>query len=109
MQEPTLGALDMGGQVATFISGVMAHEKSAHIAEQVGLSLSRIRENGAFHGRVPFGMMVIGDKYGKRLLPTDEGRLIIPQVFQRVVNGESLRDICRWLESEGIKPKTAGS
>lgn len=100
VQEPTLGQLDFGGQVMTFIAGLVNHEKSAHISDQVTIAHDRIRSNGATLGRAPFGYASVGEKYGKRLEATDEGRRIVPGIFERVANGESLESVCAWLREE---------
>lgn len=79
VQEPTLGHLDFGGQVLTFITGLVNHEKSAHISAQVGLAHGRIRENMALQGRPPWGYTTGGTKYHRMLLPTPEGMKYVPR------------------------------
>ena len=73
--EPMLGQLDMGSQIMTYLTGLMNHEKSAHLSDQVGLAQERVRKNGALWGRPPFGFTTAGDKkYERYLVATDEGR-----------------------------------
>lgn len=60
VREPMLGALDFGGQVLTFIQGLVNHEKSRHISEQTGLARTRIRSNMALDGRPPWGYAAAG-------------------------------------------------
>ena len=45
-----------------------------------------------------------GEKYDRHLVPTDTGRAYVPAIFARVIAGESLNTIARWLESEGVAP-----
>ena len=71
VREPTLGQLDFGSQVTTFITGLVNNEKSAHISEQVNLALERINANNATGNRVPWGYVTIGEKYERKLVPTD--------------------------------------
>jgi DNA invertase Pin-like site-specific DNA recombinase len=104
VQEPTLGQLDFGGQVVTFIAGLVNHEKSAHLAEQVGIALDTIKANGAFHGRPPWGFTTTGEKYRRTLVPTPEGRKYAPEIFQRIADGDTLDVVARWLEAEGVRP-----
>jgi hypothetical protein len=40
-----------------------------------------------------------GPKYDKRLAATDLGREYIPQIYDMVIAGHSLADVCEWLDS----------
>jgi DNA invertase Pin-like site-specific DNA recombinase len=100
VQEPTLGQLDVGGQVTTFLAGLMNHEKSAHISEQVKLANDRIKVNGGNPGRAMWGYVSTGEKYARSLTPTDEGRAIVPGIFQRVADGDSLQKVADWVQAE---------
>jgi DNA invertase Pin-like site-specific DNA recombinase len=100
VQEPTLGQLDLGGQVTTFIAGLMNHEKSKHISDQVGIAHDRIRANDALLGRAPWGYVATGEKYGKRLEIVPELAGTVQGAFERVADGESLRSVCEWLDTE---------
>ena len=46
------------------------------------------------------GLRVGGVKYAKTLVPTAQGRRLIPQVYARVIEGQSLVMVCRWLEEK---------
>jgi hypothetical protein len=74
VQEPTLGQLDFSGQVTTFLSGLMNHEKSKHLSEQI------------------------------MLVPTDQGREIVPVAYRMVIDGKSLREVGEWLQEQTGKP-----
>jgi hypothetical protein len=45
-----------------------------------------------------------GPKYARRLIPTDEAREYVPQIYAQVIAGRSLAQVCRYLESEGVAP-----
>ena len=96
--EPTLGQMDFGGQVTTFITGLVNHEKSKHISEQVNLAKDRITANGAVSSRPPWGFYTEGEKYNRKMFPTDTCREYVPQIFARCIAGESLRTIAIWLK-----------
>lgn len=104
VQEPELGALDFGGQLMTFVSGLINYEKSRIISEGVKLSHNRITANGGLIGRNPWGMTTAGEKYSRRLVPTPEGRRFVPQIFARAIVGDSQVTISQWLEAEGASP-----
>jgi DNA invertase Pin-like site-specific DNA recombinase len=86
----------------TIINAHMNKQKTDHLTEQVRLAHDRIRQNGALHGRAPWGMAITGPKYGKQLTGTDEGRTWVPRIFGKVIDGWSLARISRWLEAEGV-------
>ena len=112
VKEPTLGQLDFGGQVLTFISGLVNHEKSAHLAEQVKLAHDRIRLANGLTGRPAWGYKSAGEKYAKALVPTAEGRRVVPEVFARCIAGESQATIAKWLTKKTGKtwwPGTVGT
>lgn len=100
VQEPTLGQLDFSGQVTTFLTGLMNHEKSKHISEQITLAHARIDEARAFRGRIPFGYRTTGPKYAKILVPTDEGREVIPVAYQMIAEGKSLSEVGLYLKEK---------
>jgi DNA invertase Pin-like site-specific DNA recombinase len=105
VKEPVLGQTDFGGQTATFLAGLMNHEKSKHISEQVTLSHDRIRSNKAVIGRAPFGYVITGAKYEKTFAPTKDGRKYVPAIFERVIAGDSTRMIGEWLRSENVQTR----
>lgn len=97
--EPYLGKSDMEGTVMTAIAGATAHQYSAHLAQQVGIAVDRVRGNGALWGNSHRGYRITGEKYNKTLEPTKEGKRYIPEVFQRIADGESIHKVAAWLRS----------
>lgn len=97
VKEPNLGAADVGSEAVTAIGAIIARQKSVHLSEQVLIAKDHIRTNGALDGKPPFGYTSTGDKYSRRLVPTEEGRRLIPEVYRRYVDGASLQDIADWL------------
>lgn len=61
---------------------------------------------GKFVGRPPFGYTVEGETFDKHLVPTAEGREYVPQIYQRVTDGQTLLTVCKWLDSEGVHPNS---
>lgn len=102
VKEPMFGLADISAEALTAITAVMSHAKSSHLSEQVGLAHDRIRENNALLGRAPFGYEIFGPKYEKNITPTDIGRKYVPEMFDRIINGESLATVARWLNAEGV-------
>jgi site-specific DNA recombinase len=109
-QEPLFGQQDFAGQVSTAVNSSISFEKSKRISEQVKLAHNRSRANEAIYAGTPlFGFTIEGPKYGKKYVPTELGRSIAPQIFERCIAGHSLRQIAEWLDSQEITPQRGGS
>jgi site-specific DNA recombinase len=74
--------------------------ESKRKTERTEMVQARIRTAGAFVGKPPFGYKVAGEKYNRQLVPTDKGRSLIPAIYERCINGQSLATIGAWLEQE---------
>jgi DNA invertase Pin-like site-specific DNA recombinase len=98
VEEPSLGKVDFGGQVVTFIGGLMNHEKSLHISQQVHLA----RENGAtgFWGRLPYGYKSEGSKHARQLVPDPELKPVVEKIFQMIADGDGTPTVAAWLTEE---------
>jgi DNA invertase Pin-like site-specific DNA recombinase len=108
-KEPLLGATDMSGEALTAIGAIVAHQYSVHLADQVALAHNRIRANRSLTpGGIPWGYAVVGEKFAKTIVPTDECRKYAPQIFRRCIDGDSCRTIAIWLDAEGVKPVRGG-
>lgn len=108
VQEPQLGQTDFGGQITTYLASLMNNEKSKHISEQVKLAIEDSKANGAVYNNAPWGFDIVGITYNKGIVPTDDCREYVPQIFARCIQGDSLRTIAAWLDSEGVKTKRGG-
>jgi hypothetical protein len=88
---------------------VVDGQLSIKISEDTQRSIDNIKASGhVYNGNVPWGFKVVGPKYGKTLEATDLARKYVPQIFQRCIDGDSLRQIAAWLDSEGVKPASNG-
>ncbi len=74
--------------------------ESQRKSERTQMVQARIRAAGAFVGKPPFGYVTSGQKYARQLVPTDEGRRLIPEVYARIIAGDSLAKVGAWLEEE---------
>jgi DNA invertase Pin-like site-specific DNA recombinase len=97
--EPQLGATDVAGSALTALSGIMAHEESVKKSERELIAVRRIRDNGALWGLLPWGYVSVGEKYSKTAESTEDGKLYIPEMFQRIADGQSLNEVGRWLRA----------
>ena len=95
----------MSGEVLIAIGAIVDSQLPAKISEDVNRKLRQIKANGfIYNGNVPWGFVIVGEKYNKRIEPTDECRRYVPQIFDRCIQGDSPRTIAAWLDSEGVKP-----
>jgi site-specific DNA recombinase len=86
------------------VAAERAHEERQEIIERITRELEALQEAGKLVGRPPFGYTSDGDKYDRYLVPTDEGRVYVPLIYQHCIDGWSLDKIAKWLNAEGVKP-----
>ena len=97
--EPQLGATDIAGSALTALSGIMSHEESVKKSERERIAVQRVRDNEALWGILPWGYASVGEKYNKRAEATEDGKRYIPELFQRIADGQSLNEVGRWLRA----------
>jgi DNA invertase Pin-like site-specific DNA recombinase len=90
----------MGGRIALKVQEEISYAESKDKSDRIKIANATIRTNGSNPGRAPWGYVSAGTKYAKLLEPTDEGRRLVPGIFERVANGESLQKVADWLKSE---------
>jgi DNA invertase Pin-like site-specific DNA recombinase len=79
------------------------------IRERSMRAQGELRARGKLVGRPPWGYTPIGEKYNRTIIPTDAGCEFIPQIFQRIADGDSLMTVAKWLDSQGAKPSNSQS
>ncbi len=85
------------------VAAERAYEEWQDIIERVTRELRALDEAGKLTNRPPFGYTSAGEKYDHYLTPTDDGRKYIPLIYQRCIEGWSLNNIAKWLNSEGVQ------
>jgi hypothetical protein len=75
------------------------------VRERVVRATDALRRENKFVGRIPWGYVTEGPKYDRRLAATDLGREYIPRIYDMVIAGHSLADICEWLDSLHLRQK----
>ena len=104
--QPQWGTGGVAGQTLTGLYAAIDEEYSETLSENVRLSFDRIRANGGVGpGGTPWGYLIVGERYSKRLIATDLCRKYAPQIFDRAIRGETYRAIAEWLDSERVPPK----
>ena len=62
----------------------------------------KVRENGGYVGRPPFGFEVVGEKYSRTIQPIPNLTPAIRELVRRALRGDTLLSMAQWLDSEGI-------
>ena len=112
VREPQFGKSDIAGRVITMLAQYSNHDYSKTLSGNVRAGHDRIRRNreangvGLF-GRAPFGYEIQGEKYSKILVPSPLGVKYVPQMFDRIIRGESLATVAAWLNAEGVPTGTS--
>jgi len=97
----------MGGRIALKVQEEIAYAESKDKSDRILANHAGKRAKGSVIGRAPWGFSIApgvnadGEPV-KIFSPTAEGRRFVPAVFQRVINGASLRDVALWLADNGI-------
>jgi site-specific DNA recombinase len=86
-----------------------ANAEWVEICERTQRAIDELIDRKKLVGRPPWGYESIGEKYDHTLAPSADGREFVPQIFQRVADGDSLMELAKWLDSQGAKPSQAKS
>jgi site-specific DNA recombinase len=79
-----------------------ARKEWEEMRERTVRALDELRDDGKLTNRPPWGYKSFGEKYDHSMVPTDLGREYIPEIYKRVIAGDSLGNIAAWLTSEGV-------
>jgi DNA invertase Pin-like site-specific DNA recombinase len=106
VREPMFGKDDLAGEMITLLARHSNHDYSKTLSGHVRASHNRIRANRAngkgLLGRAPFGFDREGSKYEKTLVPNALGLKYVPEMYDRIIDGESLAAVAKWLNAIGV-------
>lgn len=102
VKDAHLNAANDMSDVMLALTATLARQESARKAERIKAKHHALREAGSIVGRAPWGYEIATAGGIKVYAPTDLGREYVPQMFAKAVDGQSLRSICQWLDSEGV-------
>jgi Resolvase, N terminal domain/Recombinase/Recombinase zinc beta ribbon domain len=109
VEEPTLGQLDMGSRITTYVTGLINTEKSKTIRRETRRAYDTIDANHGVRNKVPALWYTIeGDELDKHPTPTQLCRDYWPKVLARCIAGDSTYMIAGWLDSEGVRTQRGG-
>ena len=94
----------MGGRIALKVQEEIAYAESKDKSDRIGIAHARIRANGGYLGRAPFGYLIDGPKYEPRLVPDPGTRELARHAFERIAAGASLGAVGGWLAGQSERP-----
>lgn len=106
VKDAHLNATNDMSDVMLSLSATMARQESKRKGERITAKHAALRSNGSVVGRAPWGYEIAQQDGRKVLVPTSDGRNYVPAIYQKVIDGESLRSIAAWLTREGVKTQT---
>lgn len=86
----------------------IAHEEWLKTSERYTRMQKHLRDSGYLVGRPCFGFQVIALDNHKTLQPHPVNAEFVRQAIARYLEGESLRSVCSWLDSQGALPPSGG-
>jgi DNA invertase Pin-like site-specific DNA recombinase len=111
--QPHLNDLStMAGRISLAVMAEVSNAETTTKKERVRMARDRIKAEGGFTGRAVWGYEITGPKYAKTIVPTEQGRQLVPEVYARVIKGESLATIAGWLKEQTGRdwwPRTIGT
>ncbi len=91
------------------VAAERAYQERQDTIERTTRELTALKDAGKLTNKPPWGYMSVGEKYDHTMVPTDAGRIYIPQIYARCIGGWSLARIAAWLDSENVKPAIGAS
>jgi DNA invertase Pin-like site-specific DNA recombinase len=77
-----------------------ARKEWESIRERITRNVGKLRDQGKFVGRYPWGYSSAGEKYDRRMVTTAEGERYVPEVFTRTADGHTLSAVAAWLTGQ---------
>lgn len=112
VQDAYLNETNDMSDVMLALAATKDKQKSQDISKQVKAAHDRIRKNHALLGRCPWGYTSEGDEYNRQMVATAAGEKYVPEVYQRVADGQTLVEVAAWLTGETVKtwhPRTVAA
>jgi hypothetical protein len=103
--DPLVNSFETLGELGPSLAGWIANYESKRKKERARIAIETSAREGSHRGRIPWGYITEGTKFARRLVPTPEGVIYIPEIYRRAIAGESVRAIAAWLDSQGVKPR----
>jgi len=102
VMEPWLNEVNAMSDAFLAMQAAANKQYTDTLSKNVTIAQDRIKANGGILGAVPWGFDIVGEKYNKKIVPTELCRQVVPQIFARCITGDSLRSIAAWLDSQGV-------
>jgi len=97
---------DLASPIIWDVLGRLAEYELKAITKRSVETQAYLRANGFLVGTIPYGYIAIakGGSKHKTLAPDPETAPFVVAMFEHYLAGESLTQICEWLDAQGAKP-----
>lgn len=104
--EPAIDFSTPVGKLIGYIVSWLAEQELELITKRSKDTQSFLRDNGFLVGKPPFGFTTAASGDHRTLAVEPAEAEAIRAAAKRYLAGESLRVVCKWLDGEGVKPRT---
>lgn len=98
---------DFASPIIWDVLGRVAEMELHIITKRYADQRAYLRSVDSFIGRPVWGFKIMGLKGDKTLVPDPTLAPYLREMVDRTLRGDTLLSICRWLDSEGVKPRLA--
>lgn len=107
--------VDWSSDIGQLIWGIMswlAEQELKAVKRRTQGTFAWLRDNGYLTGKCPFGFRIVeievGGKTRKIIEPDPVNADYVRQMVTRYLAGQTLAELCDWLDAEGVKPPQNG-
>lgn len=107
--------VDWSSDIGQLIWGIMswlAEQELKAVKRRTQGTFAWLRDNGYLTGKCPFGFRIVeidvSGKTRKIIEPDPVNSEYVRQMVNRWLAGQTLAEICEWLDAEGVKPPQNG-
>jgi len=99
-QDAYLNEANEMSDVMLALAATKDRQKSRDIQKQSRSAHAKIDAAEALRTKAPFGYVITGEKYAKVLTPTEQGKQLVPAIFEAIADGQSCLAVATWFEAQ---------
>ena len=99
---------DMASPITFDVLAGIAEAELRLVTKRHADARAKVRENGAFFGKPPFGFEVVGERYHKKLQLRADLAPVLREMVKRALRGDTYTSIAEWLDESGVSTVHGG-